>query len=88
VGVKKSSIGQNDTVRALSWYERARSAAGWDEAEHAARERGRCAQGMGSARVAQAQASAAITRARVHAQAAHLVNSLNTAPKKVLDSWA
>ena len=31
---------------------------------------------------------AVITRARVHAQAAHLVNSLNTAPKKVLDSWA
>ena len=60
VGVKKSSIGRNDTVRALSWYERARSAAGWDEAAHAARERGRCAQGMGSARVDQAQASALV----------------------------
>ena len=60
VGVRKSSIGRNDTVRALSWYERARSAAGWDEAAHAARERGRCAQGMGSARVDQAQASALV----------------------------
>ena len=30
---------------------------------------------------------AAITRARVHAQAAHLVGSPTTVPKKVLDSW-
>ena len=35
----------------------------------------------------QARRCAAITRARQHARAAHLVDSPNTAPKKVLDSW-
>jgi len=34
-----------------------------------------------------ARRCAAITRARQHARAAHLVDSPNTAPKKVLDSW-
>jgi hypothetical protein len=53
----KSTIVRNDADRARSWYERARSAAGWGEAAHGARERGRCAQGMGSTRVARAQAS-------------------------------
>ena len=56
-GARKGSIVRNDADRARSWYERARSAAGWGEAAHAARERGRCAQGMGSTRVARAQAS-------------------------------